>query len=70
MSKPSVTLRDIYEIVDRLEGKMDDRLSKIEGRTDSLETYRDRAVGVLSIFTLFTGFISSWIWERIIKNGN
>lgn len=66
-TQENITLRDIYDIQARLENKLDERLSKLEGRTDNLETYRDRAMGVLGAFSLFSGLISNWIWERISK---
>lgn len=66
-TQENITLRDIYDIVDRLETKMDARLGKLEGRMDSVETWRDRALGTLSVFTAFIGLASSWLWTRIME---
>ena len=55
-NKDEVTLRDIYDAVSKLEDKMDkrynDRLSKIESRTDVLETFRDNMMGKIAIITV------------------
>ena len=66
MAKNEITLRDVYDIVDRLERKMDERLMKLEDKTDKLENNQSRALGVLSVFTVFIGAASAYVWDRIM----
>lgn len=69
MSGGNVTLRDIYDAVERLEAKLDRRIEKIEARTDSLETFQNRALGIVSVFSVFISLIANFIWTRITGDG-
>lgn len=72
MSKSNVTLRDIYDIVDRLENKVDERLEKIEQRTSVLERFQEKVMvyGALSVAlvgfagALFKDLVVEWIRGR------
>lgn len=70
--RDEVTLRDIYDAVGKLEEKMDkrmaclqtdiaDRISKVEIRTDSLETFRDNMMGKIAIITVIATSVISLI---------
>jgi len=70
--REEVTLRDIYDAVGKLEEKMDkrmsglqvdiaDRISKVEIRTDSLETFRDNMMGKIAIITVIATSVISLI---------
>lgn len=66
MANDKITLRDIYEIVDRLEIKMDKRLYILENRTNALESFKDNLAGKI---TLFVGVLSicitiAWDWIK------
>jgi len=65
MTNGKVTLRDIYEVVNRLEEKQDERLEKLENRVDTLENFRDRLLGIATVVGLFTGVVATWIWKKI-----
>ena len=43
------TLRDVYEIVDRLEGKFDKQVEKMDERISVLERFKDKAMFVWAI---------------------
>jgi len=58
-------LRDIYNIVDRLENKMDKRLCSLENRTDKIEDIQARMLGAVSIMALFVGGAVTWVWQKI-----
>jgi len=63
----AVNLRDIYEIVERLEMKIDRRLVEAEKKIDKLEDFNSRAMGVWFAITTIISIGSSWIIQRIIK---
>lgn len=62
-----VTLKDVYEAINRVEDKIDQRMSKIEGRVDVLEDFRGKALGIMSIVTVIGTAGFTWIWNRITK---
>lgn len=61
----SVTLKDVYEIADRIEQKLD----KVECRVSTLELWKAEIMGkiaVVGFIVIFVGnFIVEWIKERI-----
>ena len=71
MNNGKVTLRDIYEIVDRLETKMDKRLCVVEEKVNELESFRDKLKGQLALITaVISAFLTLTIdWIRS-KAGN
>jgi len=64
---PQVSLKDIYEIVERLEMKIDRRLVEAEKKIDKLEDFNSRAMGVWFAITTVISIGSSWIIQRIFK---
>lgn len=63
-----ISLKDIYEVVNRLEDKMDKRLHDVECRVDKMEDLQAKIVGGIGVVGLFVGGLITWAWERI-KNG-
>ena len=64
---PQVSLKDIYEIVERLETKIDRRLVETEKKIDKLEDFNSRAMGVWFAITTVISIGSSWIIQRVFK---
>jgi tetrahydromethanopterin S-methyltransferase subunit B len=52
-SMNNVSLRDIYNAINRLEDKVDTRLSKIETRTSILESFNANLTGKIIGFMFF-----------------
>lgn len=67
MSRESITLRDVYEAVNRVEDKMDRRFTPLESRVDNLEDFKGRALGVLGVISFIGSAIFSWAWNKITK---
>jgi hypothetical protein len=75
--KPSAyeLLIQVNKSIDRLEDKMDQRLTNIEKRTDILESFQDNlqgriAMGVLAIgafVSIITAVVTTWINDKIFK---
>lgn len=64
---PQVSLKDIYEIVERLEMKIDRRIVEAEKKIDKLEDFNSRAMGAWFAITTVISIGSSWIIQRIFK---
>ena len=58
-----ITLRDIYEIVDRLETKMDKRLCLLENRTNTLESFKDNLAGKITLFVGVLSICITIVWD-------
>ena len=64
---PSVNLRDIYEIVERLENKIDKRIVVAESKIDKLESFNNKVVGMWLAITTIISIASSWVVQKILK---
>lgn len=61
-----ISLKDVYEIVNRVEDKMDAQLADHNKRIDSLENNQAKAFGVLSVITVFVSAGASYLWDRLL----
>lgn len=61
----NITLRDIYDICDRLEQKMDKRMCIVEKKIDTLESFRDNLLGkvavIVALISLVFPLFVDWI---------
>lgn len=64
-SRDGVSLRDLYSAIERLEAKIDERVTDNAKRIDNLETFRDRWAGGITVLSAAIGFFSGWIRERL-----
>jgi len=64
---PSVSLKDIYEIVERLENKMDGRLKESEKRIDALENFQSRIIGIWLGITAVISILGSWVGQKLFN---
>ncbi len=69
MNKSTVTLKDVYDIVDRLENKFDDQYKDHETRIRGMEAFQNRAFGILSLVAAFSGVITNFIWAKFTGKG-
>lgn len=69
MTKPTSyeLLKDVYDAVNRLEAKLDKRITDLEHRVDILEDFKGKVIGVATVIGAFVGAITSWIWEKITR---
>ncbi len=61
-----VTLKDVYDIVERLENKMDSRLQRDETRLENMENFQSRAIGIISVVMFFVSATSSYVWDKVL----
>lgn len=66
-STERVSLRDIYEAVNNLEDKMIKRIEKIESNVDSIQSFQNRLLGMVSLLSLFGSALATFIWQKIIS---
>ena len=59
MPSTNPTLKDIYQIINRVEDKMDRRLSVVEDKIDGLESFRDNLMGRIAILTVVATTVMS-----------
>jgi hypothetical protein len=66
-----VSIRDIYDVVNRLESKMDTRLASMEARINKTESKLDNLIGKAAlgvvIFMAFVGGVVAWFFEQFKK---
>lgn len=61
-----VTLRDVYDIVERLETKMDKRLTETEKEVDDLQGFRNKAMAIIGVAATFSSVFATWLWNQVI----
>ena len=64
--RDTVTLRDVYDAIGKLEEKVGRRIEKVEEKVNSLEEFKDRAIGIISIITVALSAVFSWLWKKIL----
>ena len=65
MSEERVSLKDVLDVVNRIEDKMTKRIEDTEKRVDVLESFQSRALGILSVVTVFFSLVATWIWGKL-----
>lgn len=65
MSTERVTLRDIYEIVNRLEEKMDDKIALIDDRVGAIESFQNKILGIGAVLSAILGMGGAWFWTKL-----
>lgn len=68
MSNDIVSLRDIYSAIERLEDKIDKRVTPIERDVDDLKAYQNKAMGTLGVLSAFVSLAASYFWNKITKS--
>ena len=66
-SNGRATVQDVYNIVNRLEDKMDARLCALEKCVDENTSFRYRIIGMASLAGAIAGSLASALWEKLTK---
>lgn len=67
MARNEVTLRDVYDIVNRVEEKMDRTIGEVKKDVSDLKSFRDKAVLIASIFTTGLSLVFNLIWKKFVE---
>ncbi len=62
-----ITLQDIYQVVNRVEDKMDERLKVVEAKVDKLEDLGSKIVVVWGFVSVLLTATFTWAWSKITK---
>lgn len=65
MSKDTVTLRDVYAVMQRVEDKMDKRFEETDGRIDKIEGFQNKLMGIASILSVLFASGISFIYNKL-----
>jgi len=65
MTNDKITLRDIYEVVEKYNDKIDKRMCELEDRVNILENFKARVLGMAAVIAAFVGSFTAWIWKRL-----
>ena len=65
MNGSKVSLKDIYDVVNRLEDKIDRRMCDVENRVDVLEDFRGKVLGMAAMISVMAGTIAAWVWRKV-----
>lgn len=67
MSNDHATLREIYELLDKLESSIDKKLERLEQRILLLESAIGKITGVAIVLSSVFGVAVSWAWGKIFN---
>jgi hypothetical protein len=66
MSDERITLRDIYDAVNRLEDKLSKRIDGQDKKIERLEGFQNKALGIISIIMLLFSSLVTYFWNRVL----
>lgn len=61
-----MSLRDIYQAVNRIEDKFDKRLDEMDKEIANVKSFQNKTLGVLTAVSIFIGGLSSFVWDKIL----
>ena len=67
MSK-QITLKDVYDVVNRLEDKMDDKFKDHDNRLNKLEDLGSKALAIWGVIAFVGTAVFTWAWNKLTKN--
>lgn len=67
MAESRVTLKDIYDALNRVEDKYDRRFDNIEKDIDDLQKFQNKALGVLMVVASFVSVAINYIWNKVFS---
>jgi len=63
----SVTLKDVYDIANRIETKFDIKFDDHEKRLRVQENFQTRLMAMGGIFSAFVSLAATFVWQRIFQ---
>ena len=63
----NITLKDVYDVVQRLEDKMDGRFEKIEEEVATNTNFRNQLIGKITVVVVFIGLGINMAWDYIFN---
>lgn len=66
MAENSVNLRDVYNAVNRIEDKLNERIENLERKVSMLESFQNKALGIITTVSLIFGGLISYFWNKVL----
>ena len=60
-------LKDTYDAVGNLREEMTEWRKGMEKRVSTLESFKDKILGICLVFGAFAGTAASWVWNKLTK---
>lgn len=67
-NKTDVTLKDVYDVVNRIEDKLTKRIEEAEQEIEELQNFQNRVLGISMALSVFISGAATFIWNKITKN--
>lgn len=65
MTNGRATIDQVLSVVNRVEDKLDERLSMLETRLQKLEKSVNKFLGGLAVIQVVIGGAVAWLWKRV-----
>lgn len=62
------TTQDLWDVSNRIEEKLDKKFEALEARIRNIESYQNKAIGIISIIGTFVSIAAAYIWNKVIGN--
>lgn len=62
-------LKDVYDVVNRLETKLDKRIRLLEKKVDDNSSFINNVQGKIAVFILLVSAVMSYVFEYIFNKG-
>lgn len=62
-----VTNKDLYDAIDRLGNKFDQKILRLEVKVDANTTWRNQITGKLTVLFVVIGFGINWAWDIFMQ---
>ena len=66
-SNDNVTLRDVYDAVNRIEDKLTKRIDNVEEDVNELQSFQNRILGIATVLSVFISGAATFVWQKITK---
>jgi hypothetical protein len=66
VSVDNISLRDIYNAVNRLEDKLSKRMDDQDGKIRRIESFQNKALGIVSLGMLIFSSLITYFWKKVL----
>lgn len=68
MTDSKITLRDVYDAIQRVEDKYDRRFEGIEANITKLQEFQNKTLGILGVVSVFISLAATWVWQKLTNS--
>lgn len=63
----NITLKDVYEVVQRLEDKMDGKFDKLDEEVKENTNFKNQLIGKMTVIFAIIGISVNMVWDYIFN---